>query len=154
MKRVGLALLCIAILVLFLARGDEERPPEPEHEPVAPPPRSMPMPVKPRLDPAEEAEGIYMLESGDTRIALDLQKNREFRSLAKFPGREARETSGTWSLSGRHLTLTYRYVGGEPLPGGPKVERCRYRGNRIELTVPGRNTPVVLTKAAVIRHEK
>lgn len=151
MKRLGLVLVCVAILVVFLARGDEQKS-DPEE---ATPTRRMPIPIPgpPPANPADEARGIYMLESGETRIALDLQAERKFRSLAKFPGQEPRETTGTWSLAGRNLTLTYRYVGGEPIEGGPKFENCVYRGTKIELKIPGRSKPVVLQKAAVIRHK-
>ncbi len=150
MKRLGLVLLCIAILVLFLARGDEPK----EEEPAAPEPkRPIRIPGPPPKTLAQEALGIYMLETDTARIALELQAERKFRSISKLGEGEPRETTGTWSLAGRNLTLTYRTVGGEPIPDGPKYERCVYKANRIEMKVPGRTDPVVLRKASVIRHQ-
>lgn len=154
MKRLATVLLCIAILVIFLARGAEDEPAE--SPPRGTPPAAPEAVVLPPLEPSEQsveeaARGIYMLDRGDLRLSLELQAGGAFRFLSTRRDGATRTASGTWRLSGRDLALTYTRQEGALLPGGPERVVHRWRDDRIELQETGADRPIVLRKRAVIR---
>ena len=113
MKRLLPIIVCIAIVVLFLARGDGSGPPTDEPEDTTP--KRVPLPPLDPIDPIEEARGIYILKTAKAQFTLDLQSGRRFSFLSTFDGEKPRRATGTWSLTGSRLTLAYTHINDEPI---------------------------------------
>ena len=149
-KRLAIVLACGGILAFFLARGTApEAPPEtrdPGLEPIL-----IPRPATPDPEPpAEQARGLYMLESEDMRVSLELMGDRRFRFLSTRQG-AVREGVGTWSLAGNRLTLAYTHINGKPVGDEPVVAVNSWGGSMIELKDTGLPGRVILPKRAMIR---
>lgn len=145
----------LVVLVLFLARGDEPAP-EREPEPMPGPGGvKIPLPKPPPPKPlAEQARGVYVIQSPKLKVTLNLLAGRRFLFFSSLDGRE-RKSSGTWSLSGNRLTLAYMQVTGRPeiTPENPTVVTNVWRGNTVELTETGYPGRVVLIKRTMMREK-
>jgi hypothetical protein len=150
MKRIGMIVLCVAILAFFLGRG--EKPPAPPAKAgPAVDPVVVPIPAPERPAPEEEAVGLYVHDGDKLRLTLHLLEGGAFTFLAVRPNGESRRASGTWRIRKWELILTYTHSFGVPLPGGPEEAAHGWRGERIELRDPALTGTLTLTKRQTIR---
>ena len=137
------------------------------HEPTEPPasvssagedrdPVHIPMPGPAEVKSAmEQARGLYTLKARDRSFTIDLLAENRFRFVVAITGKPVREATGTWTLVGDRLTMTYTHVPGRSdiTPANPDVVTNVWRGTSIELKDPSFVTPVILQKRTAIRQK-
>ncbi len=154
-KRFAVALVCLGICTLVSACGGES-PDDAAEVPApdgAPGPGEVHIPLPPLPEgekPHVKARGMYVLETAEVRVSLELMGDKTFRFLTTR-GDERRVGSGTWSLTGSRLTLAYTEVDGASHHDKPIVAVNLWFGQTIELKDTGLPGRIVLTKRAMIK---
>lgn len=156
-----LTVLAGLVLLGFLVSGGHERNDDPPpaigaEEAEGDTTVRMPMPGPAEVKSAmEEARGLYTLKARDRTFTIDLMEQRRFRFVVAITGKPLREATGTWTLVGNRLTMSYTQVPGRPeiTPANPDVVTNVWRGTTIELKDPSFLTPVILRKRTAIRQK-
>jgi len=150
-KRLFVVLACLVILAVVLARGAEQAVAPKESDDLGNLDAPIPLPPMPKgKAPAVRARGAYQLLGSGFQVTLELMRGRNFHFLSTR-GRDVREATGTWSLTGSRLTLAYREVDGTSVGEEPTIVVNEWRGTTIELKNTGLPGPVVLRKRTMIR---